>query len=183
VAEQIETIGKKLTESAVKDAVHIAIAPVRVGDDLKPGQRARVRYIGGEARVYEAYEDDACDGIIDPYLHGPVKEGDRCWLFLMPGSITGLRHDWTHPSFASVGGAADREESERWLREYATRYEADYEGMVDGAVSGKGYCFGDDDGPPNYRGAEADFWRHIENVAGQRFSEQHREGTPFRCAC
>jgi hypothetical protein len=29
-----------------------------------------------------------------------VKEGEEFWMFLPPGSVTGLRHEWTHPAIA-----------------------------------------------------------------------------------
>jgi hypothetical protein len=46
-----------------------------------------------------------CDqpiGVVDPFLVKPVEPGQRFWLFLYPGSITGLRHVWSHPAFAAV---------------------------------------------------------------------------------
>ena len=183
MSDPINTIGKKLIGDEQKDAIHIAIAPVEAGQDLVPGQRVRVMHIGGKAMAWECHDDEKCEGVVDPYLTASVKDGDRFWLFLMPGTILGLRHDWTHPAFPSVSVSAERSQSERWLRDYAERYCADFNEMISGAVSGGGYCFGDDDGPPQYRGAEGEFWRHMENFTGRRFSKEHREATPFRCAC
>lgn len=179
----LENIGKLLGDGHKKDAIHIAVAPVIAGHDLRPGQRVRVSHIGGKAMAWECDDDEKCDGAVDPFLSGDVKDGQRFFLFLTPGTITGLRHDWTHPAFPSTSAATDTAESERWLRDYAERYRADYEEMLSGAVSRDGYCFGDDDGPPQYRGAEEEFWRHIENVTGKRFDSEHREATNFRCAC
>lgn len=179
----LENIGKLLGEGFHKDAIHIAVAPVEAGQDLTPGQRVKISHIGGKAMAWYCSDDEKCEGVVDPFLSETVKDGQQFFLFLKPGTITGLRHDWTHPAFPSTAVPTDRSESERWLRDWAERYRADYDDMLHGAVSGEGYCFGDDDGPPQYRNAEAEFWRHVEAVTGKRFAEEHRENTPFRCAC
>lgn len=181
--DAITSIGKKLNGNEQRDAIHVAIASVEAGHDLLPGQRVRMVTIGGKQQAYLGYADEPHEGVVDPYLAEPVKEGERFWLFLIPGSIIGLRHDWAHPAFPSSAVNLDKAISEKWLRDYANRYSANYEEMISGAADGNGYCFGDDDGPPNYRGIEGEFWQHIENVTGRKFDGKHRDDTPFRCAC
>lgn len=173
----------------LRDAIHVAVIPVMCdsySEPLRPGQPVRIHRFGDEGPVAWPSNDEKPDGIVDPYLAAPVQKGQRFWLFLFPGTVTSIRHEWTHPSFP-VGTAevvsGQREESEKWLREYAERYRANYDRMIEGAVSGEGYTFGDDDGPPNYSGCEAEFWRHIEVVTGKRFDEKHRENTWFSCSC
>ncbi len=73
------------------------------------------------------------------------------------------------------------EQADRWLRDFAERYTIDYESLLGGAASGQGGCFGDDDGPHAMRTLE--FWESLEIVVGQKFTDDHRENTWFRCAC
>jgi hypothetical protein len=76
-----------------RDAIHIAIIPVIASGELRPGQ-----HVG-------PLPDDRFGvverpiGVVDPFLRGPVKDGERFWLCLYPYSITSLRHVWTHPAF------------------------------------------------------------------------------------
>ncbi len=73
------------------------------------------------------------------------------------------------------------EQADKWLRKFADSYSIDYAELVDGAASGMGGCFGDDDGPQAMRTPE--FWESLEVVTGKSFPVDHRENTYFRCAC
>ncbi len=92
-------IGPKLGEliegEPGRDAVHIAIAPVMAGEALVPGQRVR---LSDNGRAYIALWGKEV-GIVDPYLSNIVGAGERFYLFLMPNTVTSLRHVWTHPAF------------------------------------------------------------------------------------
>lgn len=99
-----------------RDCVHVAVCPVEVMESLLPG--ARVGFWNkNPCRVVGVGPEVPCVGVLDPFLNCPIPEGSRCWLFLLPGSISGLRHHWSHGAFDG-----DRVESERWLREYAVRF-------------------------------------------------------------
>ena len=80
-----------------RDAVHIAVVPVYVEGVMEPG--TKVRLADHTRDIVIAAGDRPYVGVIDPYLQRSVKHGERCWLFLNPGSIRGLRHAWTHPAF------------------------------------------------------------------------------------
>ena len=85
-----------------RDAVHIALAPVTAADRLTPGQHVGLVQAGIVELV------GPCDhniGIVDPFLAEDVEPGQRFWLFLYPGTITGLRHVWTHPAFTAAAAA------------------------------------------------------------------------------
>lgn len=79
-----------------RDAIHIAVAPVTAAEKLKPGQH--VGLIDEDSRELVG----PCDcniGIVDPFLRMDVECGQRFWLFLLPNTVTGMRHVWTHPAF------------------------------------------------------------------------------------
>lgn len=181
-------LGQLPAPGSRRDAIHIATFCVRAGEKLKPGERVRVSHYAsgpeGGPHAYEAY-DERADGIVDPFLDKPVLKGESFWLLLFPGTITALRHDWTHPAFPSETAISveDRASSEKWLRDYAERYCASFENMMDGVLRGDHVGFGDDDGPPQYRGIENEFWHHVEVALGRKFDATHRQKTGFSCAC
>ena len=85
-----------------RDAIHIAVAPVTAADRPAPGQHVGLVEEGDLERV------DPCDrpiGVVDPFLAAEVESGQRFWLFLYPGTITGLRHVWSHPAFTAAAAA------------------------------------------------------------------------------
>lgn len=88
-----------------RDAVHVAVAGVIAAEDLKPGDR--VRMSAYRPYVIKAYESGDSIGIVDPFLRKPVNEGESFWLFMQPGTVTGLRHEWDHPNFEADGNSAD----------------------------------------------------------------------------
>jgi hypothetical protein len=85
-----------------RDAIHIAVAPVTAVERLAPGQHVGLVEAGNLERV------GPCDrniGVVDPFLTEDVEPGQRFWLLLYPGTITGLRHVWTHPAFTMAAAA------------------------------------------------------------------------------
>lgn len=175
-----------------RDAIHIAVISVLADQRLAPGEHVAVEKIGDDYRAARSFTGSGMAvGVIDPFLTAPVFQGDRCWLFLYPGSITTLRHQWTHRAFAPevvVASEADqRAAAQRYLEAFAGRFNMMYSEMIDNAVTGSGltarngtdvHSWGEaaDDG-----GAE--FWRSLEIVTGKRFDADHREETYFGCSC
>lgn len=172
------TVGKLVSEYANRDAIHVAIAPVEADEPLLPGTHI------GLAADGKADSKAKPIGIVDPFLKQAVKSGQRFYLFLYPKTVTGLRHDWTHPAFTQVANVADpqKAESEAWLRNFAEEYCGDYDEMLVAAVTGGEYCFGNDINYGDFS-ADSEFWRHVENVTGERLSDDHRSNAGFRCAC
>lgn len=90
-------LGTTPDATAQRDAVHIATIPVIAGEMLYAGQRVEMH----KGKAWRATVRGSV-GVVDPFLKKPVDEGQRFFLCLEPGSITSLRHDWTHPEFESI---------------------------------------------------------------------------------
>ena len=123
MSDTIKSIGKIIEGTAEKDAIHVAVAPVIASHRLQAGQHVG---LNKEGKATYAENVDYI-GVVDPFLNAYVMPGDRFWLFLYPGSITSLRHQWSHPAFQeatepSTAKDTSKEESEAWLRRYAERY-------------------------------------------------------------
>lgn len=79
--EQVK-LGRLLPDgTAGRDAVHVAVLPMLAVRVMQPGEHL-------------------ADGIVDPYLRNPVLPGQWFYLCLFPGTVTSLRHVWTHPTIA-----------------------------------------------------------------------------------
>lgn len=87
-------LGKLITDTAQRDAVHVAVIPVMADEDLSPG--ARVGVIGYS--TLRATKTREAVGVVDPFLVDVVKKGQFFWLFLLPGTTSPPRHHWTHPN-------------------------------------------------------------------------------------
>lgn len=89
-------IGNIPDSQARRDAIHVAVAPVIAGERLTPGCK-----VGKHEGLWLDWTGvkSPCTGIVDPFLSQPVERGELFWLFLLPGTVTSLRHVWTHPVF------------------------------------------------------------------------------------
>ncbi len=108
-------IGHLIEGPAARDAIHIAVAPVRAGVRCDPGVRVGMLPDGSVSpHVWPKV------GVIDPYLESQVEAGQQVWLFMFPGTVTGLRHEWSHPAFERVEATAEEKAAaEQWVRNYA----------------------------------------------------------------
>lgn len=201
-------LGELITTEQQRDAVHIAVCPVVAGQRLTPGTHVHVT----DGRAKRSGKEDIPIGIVDPYLKANVSAGERFWLFLYPGSITSLRHEWTHPALPLPAQQTpvldEKAASERWLRDLCERhregYDAPYEEYYgpDRSLDYHGLVsvMSQDHGPDGYDGytqqgseslrdemfddkTRAEFWHHLEVVTGKKFDEKHRETHYFSCSC
>ncbi len=90
-------LGEMLTADAKRDAIHVAVAPVTSAESLTPGEHVGL-VVGSTDRVTRKAKVKV--GIVDPYLRQDVRPGQRFYVCLYPGTVTSLRHEWTHPAFA-----------------------------------------------------------------------------------
>lgn len=173
-------LGKVIEGDQQRDAIHVAVCPVVASHNMRPG--AHVGFVDG-SRELVAYVDNTI-GVIDPFFpEGTIiKKGQRIFLFLYPGSITSLRHDWTHPAFSDcVSDAVAR--SETRLREIADMLEVHYEDVISPnfeVVCGD-YINNGEDIRDLWYDVQEEFWLHRKVVTGEDVPEDHRGG--FTCSC
>lgn len=180
--EPIQTLGTKLKGNEQRDAIHIAILPVIAeADFLSAGEQ--IGFVYGTTNMVKA--DPNGIGVVDPFLHDMIRKGDRFWMFLMPNTITGLRHEWTHPGVDNQ--PVSKSESEKWLRVFASQWNFNYNEMIENASGEEGQYItaqGVDLHGRSELGADHDlFWQHLEAMTGKRFGEQHREEFIWSCSC
>lgn len=185
-------IGKLHTLEQHRDAVHMAIAPAVAGERMSPGKRIKI--VDGKAVDAKGSKDSI--GIVDPFLPGFVSEGDKFWIFLYPGTITSLRHEWTHPFFTQEPPPITEEDREqaakvaarlegtslRWLKDYADRLNVTYEDLLSNTeeylAHGSYWCGGEFEGESLPEG----FWEHYQKVTGKKV-EENKQDSFFTCAC
>lgn len=163
-------IGKILTAADQRDAIHVAVAPVTAGALLTPAQHIGLDPHGKAvwAGLTSAIQPI---GIVDPFLAQSVQPGERFFVFLYPGSITSLRHEWTHPAFSDA--------SEHWMRAFAEGHGVTYPDMMaaaqrwvnDGQYFSRGGQFEGEYIPD-------EFWTHYAALTGIV-----GDGSFFSCSC
>lgn len=175
-------LGSLVVGDQGRDAIHVAVIPATAGRYLTPGTR-----VGIDSRNL-AMPSDSGIGIVDPFLEYGVGEGKRFWLVLMPNTVTGMRHHWSHPFFDDVKPVATptKEESEAWLREYISQADCPGYDTVIAAATGLGDECSICDEYFHFDGTDAhgeiplEFWNHIENVTGVKC---HLRPQYWSCSC
>lgn len=184
--DALETLGTIIDDRAGRDAIHLAVEPVKAGERLQPGQNVAIS-------SGLAYATTACKklGIVDPFLKKPVEIGQKFWLVVYPRQISSLRHVWSHPDFADEIAVPlqAKPEDDSILHEGASAIGIDfYQFMaaVDCYVTDRErgnqenyICFGED---ISYGDLPEGFWAAYERVTGRSVPESFRD-VYFRCAC
>src|SRR5437660_1538914 len=114
--ETQKRIGTILDETAERDAIHIAVAPLIAGEDLWKRGEVGLKYGTRDVAVSKQSVYDLHPiGIVDPFLKEVVRKGQRFYCFLFPNTVTGMRHHWQHPAF-DAPLVQPKSEHEQWLR-------------------------------------------------------------------
>lgn len=196
--EQIK-LGQTISsdENVVKDAIHIAVAPVIAGEELCAGQC--VVLVDGKAfrwREPDLGKSIPPVGVVDPYLSarphvdgdlrywaGQVRKGERFWLFLMPYTITSLTHHWTHPAFEAPEEANPHK---LFIEKWATRAGLTFQEIMNGAKAflDTGECM-IDGGRWEGFSIPDEFWDHYEALNGSEYNDipRGKRQSFFSCAC
>lgn len=184
--EKITQLGRLITEPQGRDAVHIAVAPVTAGETLRPGDR-----IGFTGNAHTVGKDADIIGIVDPFLLRAVMKGDQFYMFLLPNTITSLRHEWTHPAFEKEDEIATYEPTfmklrgptaeQEWVSEFANRINTNYEDLMAAAKkyleTGEYFCQGGD-----FEGEyiSEEFWDKYEAITNEESGDR---GSFLTCSC
>lgn len=86
-------LGRVITTPQQRDATHVAVVPMTLPCAMSPGEHVLIA--NGVPFVVPPGQGH---GIIDPFLVHGAQAGDTVWIWMYPGSITSLRHDFTHPA-------------------------------------------------------------------------------------
>ncbi len=190
MSETVKTLGTIIDADQQRDAIHVAVAPVICGaGELRPGMHVGFCEAGDHERVTAHPYDGVMVGIVDPFLTVAVQKGERFWLFLYPGSITSLRHDWTHPAFepATKAHAVHQSDSEAWLRAAAERIDIGYHGLMRAAQEWVEYeehtvQHNAESWRDSGIGNDPEFWHHYEVMTNTVVPED-RKRSFFCCTC
>jgi hypothetical protein len=180
-------VGVLLSGEAGRDAIHVAIAPVIATERLHPGDR--IRFVEGSTeRVEIAAAKASALGIVDPFLSRPVYEGDRFWMFLLPNTITGLSHVWTHPAFdgtATPAAVMELAVAKTRIAEIAEALNLTYDALMEAAnlwVDEEDYAvqYGSETWRDRFPQHLEAFWEAYEVVTGTKVEDREQF---FSCSC
>lgn len=180
--EQIE-LGKLIKDIVQSDAIHIATCPITAADDLEPGQ-----HIGLLTDDTASWRANEMIGVVDPFLIGTVKKGQRFFMLMYPYTITGLRHVWTHPAFermkdqtAALALLAEAIKARAVIEDIAQQGETSAEYLIKVCGRGEEPCFGTEMYDVN-PAQKSKFWDAIEVLTGYKHPEERRDEY-WRCSC
>lgn len=176
-------LGQLPNNYASRDAVHVAIIPVVASLEHAPGERLGVGEKDG--RFYSVIDTNKPIGIVDPFLVRNVKQGERFYLCLFPGTVYGMRHHWLHPQFESQAEADDGKKEmarlviERCADEAGINFDTIIYAANDYLDNREYLCEG---GRWESFHLDDSFWDAFEVFTGRKVPDDDR-GSFFSCSC
>lgn len=185
-------LGVKPDVTGLKDAVHVAVIAVTAGSGLQPGQHVTIK-----RGVASACLPAAAHAIVDPFLLSPVASGHVCYACLMPGMVTGMRHQWEcavvdMPVCENTRIReydADELVTGDWLEKFAVeQLGCTYREMMDHISewlsSGMPYIeSGSDKMRETWYANEKKFWPMWSLATGQPIPDGVAGDSPYSCSC
>lgn len=180
-------LGQIITTEQHKDAIHVAVVPVTAAQIMEPGTHFGIRY----GKAVPMRDKSERVGVVDPFLLEPVMSGQQFWGFLYPGSITSLRHAWTHPAFPDelpAPAVTGKSEAEVWMRAWAVEHMGyDYYGDGEKRSDESAYAAAIEAGRRMHIGPyesardhiDSIWWDNWEEITGQKGNR----GEYFSCSC
>lgn len=171
-------LGKIIKGEAFKDAIHVAVYPVIAGERLSPGERI------GLTSDKKAVKSGKKLGIVDPYLQTDVLPGQKFYMCLLPNTVKGMRHEWSHPSFIDENTDL-KQESVIWIQNFAKECGISYSDIMDSArelLERGSTSFYGDDTPEIFRYRQREFWYHHQVVTGIPIPD-NMDDFYFSCSC
>lgn len=169
-------LGQIITTPQNRDAIHVAVAPVTAYENLFPGQHVGLV----EGGCTHATLGSKPIGVVDPYLRYSVLKGEMFWLFLYPQTVTGLRHDWSHPAFVeSVDGKAD---AEKWVQAFCESHGFDFSTIKEDARKGEFYA-GQDLEYDQLAAERETLYAKLTILTGETYTPDLIKNAYFRCSC
>lgn len=186
--EVLRTIGQTLPDTVTgRDAVHIAILPVVCSDKMNTLQPGQPIGLTGEGEA--SSNAHALIGVVDPFLQRPVAPGERFWMFLQPGTIKSLRHEWTHefipddPKLAKLNAHVPPMESITYMENFALEVGLRVDQLLAGAKDylENGECMSNGSQWESVTVPDV-FWDHYGAITGTDVMK-HQRDTFFSCSC
>lgn len=171
-------LGEQPNEGQERDAIHVAVAPYKASEMLRPGQRVGI--------ISEGVAGPCTDvmGIVDPYLTDVVPKGQLFWLCLLPGLVSGMRHHWVVEGISNglVDGIS-KEEAKAWLKEQLDPLGVDFDELVYGDHVQGGYTmsYKNEEAQDHWYEIQDDYWKYREIFIGTKVEEGMKGG--FSCLC
>lgn len=185
--EPITTLGQIIDGKQQRDAIHIAIAPVKATVPLAAGDC--IDFASKENRFDVVKVQSGGFGIVDPFLTSYVMPGQWFWAFLRPNTVTGMRHEWQHPAFSGQQSANIQDVARAALTEIAEEIGGPF-GTLESLIAHVESCMEGGEhyvehGHEHMRSVwyenEERFWVHYEALTGKKKPDEY---TPiFCCTC